>query len=111
LKFLLSILNSEVVSFWYKVFFGSLALAGGYLQMNNKEIERIPVPKSTISKQKSLIKVVDKILVITKSEDYLENQTKQVKVKEYEKQINQMIYKLYNLTPEEVKIIEENSKN
>lgn len=55
---------------------------------------------------KQIEALVDKILSITKDGDYLENPRKQSEVKEYEKQIDQMIYKLYNLTPEEIKIIE-----
>ena len=31
---------------------------------------------------------------------------KQAKVKEYEQQIDQMVYKLYGLTKEEIKIVE-----
>jgi hypothetical protein len=34
------------------------------------------------------------------------NPTKQAKVKEYKEQINQMVYKLYGLTEEEIKIVE-----
>jgi len=37
---------------------------------------------------------------------YLQNPAKQAKVKEYEKQIDQMVYKLYGLIPEEIKIVE-----
>ena len=50
--------------------------------------------------------VVNKILAIIKSDDYLNNSTKQEKVKEYERQIDQMVYKLYELTEEEIKIVE-----
>ena len=57
------------------------------------------------------IKIVDKILAITGSGDYLENPAKQAKVKEYEKQIDQMVYQLYDLTPEEIKIVENSNKN
>lgn len=42
--------------------------------------------------------------------DYLENSTKKAEVKEYEKQIDQMVYKLYGLTNEEIDIIEGNKK-
>ena len=45
--------------------------------------------------------IVNKILSITKDDNYLENSTKQAKVREYEKQIDQLVYKLYGLTPEE----------
>jgi len=51
--------------------------------------------------------LIDKILPITKDKDYLQNPEKQAKVKEYERQIDQLVYKLYNLTPEEIEIVEE----
>lgn len=51
--------------------------------------------------------MINKILAITQSDDYLENPQKQTKVKEYEHQIDQIIYKLYGLTEEEIKIVEQ----
>lgn len=53
-----------------------------------------------------MLKLADKILAITKNDDYLNNSTKQAKVKEYEDKIDQMVYKLYNLTEEEIKKVE-----
>ena len=44
---------------------------------------------------------------ITKDGDYLDNPDKQAKVKRLEKEIDQLVYKLYELTPEEIKIVEE----
>jgi len=52
----------------------------------------------------------NKILAITKDDDYLENTAKQAKVREYEKQIDQFVYKLYGLTAEEIKIVENSDK-
>lgn len=49
--------------------------------------------------------VIAKVLQ-TGSEDYLENFSKQAQVKEYERQIDRMVYKLYDLTPEEIAIVE-----
>ena len=46
------------------------------------------------------------ILCITKDDDYLGNPDKQEKVKKLETEIAQLVYKLYELTPEEIKIIE-----
>ena len=48
-----------------------------------------------------------KILAITKDNDYLQNLTKRTQVKEYERQIDQMVYELYGLTEEEIRIVEE----
>jgi len=53
---------------------------------------------------------VNQILPLSQSEDYLENPQKQAKVKEYQRQIDQLVYKLYKLTDEEIKIVEEELK-
>lgn len=106
IKFLLAILNSKLITLWYQKYFGSLSLAGGYLQINGKEIGKIPIPKFSVNDQKNIVEIVNKIHAITKDDDYLENYIKQVKVGEYEKQIDRMVYKLYGLTPEEIKIVE-----
>ena len=43
---------------------------------------------------------------ITKNEDYLQNIDKQGKAREWEKHIDQLVYELYDLTPEEIAIVE-----
>ena len=50
---------------------------------------------------------VNQILLLSQSEDYLKNLQKQAKVKEYQRQIDQLVYKLYELTDEEIKIVED----
>lgn len=50
--------------------------------------------------------IVDKILSITKDNDYLQKPQKQAQVKDLEREIDQMVYKLYNLTEEEIKIVD-----
>jgi hypothetical protein len=79
----------------------------------NYYITQIPIPKLVIEypgKQEPIISLVNKILVLTKDDDYLANSIKQVKVKECERQIDQMVYKLYNLTPEEIEVVGEFSR-
>lgn len=103
LKYLTALLNSKLIAFWLK--------HKGKMQGNNYQIDKEPLlalPLKSIpdSDQKPFIDLVDKILVITKDEDYLENSSKQEKVKDYERQIDQMVYKLYKLTAEEIKIVE-----
>ena len=43
---------------------------------------------------------------ITKDEDYLQNMDKQTKVHDLEKHIDQLVYKLYNLTRVEITFVE-----
>ena len=78
------------------------------IQWKKFALEKVPIPKIGTKKEKPFISLVDKILTITKASDYLDNSSKQAKVKEYEKQIDQMVYKIYSLTEEEKKIIENN---
>jgi len=49
-------------------------------------------------------------MLISEYNSYLEDVVKQARVKEYEHQIDQMVYKLYNLSGEEIKIVEGVSK-
>ena len=53
-------------------------------------------PKSSLKNQ---------ILTLTQSEDYDTNQEKQEHVKRLEYEIDKLVYKLYGLTEEEIKII------
>ena len=65
----------------------------------------MPFIKISSERQKPFIQLVDQILSITKSDDYLDNPDKQAKVKRLEKEIDQLVYKLYELTPEEIEIV------
>ena len=106
-KFWLGYLNSSFVSWYAYNFIYSRAIRT--MHFYNFYIQQIPIPKTIVEKpeqQKPLVELVDKILAITEDKDYLENPTKQAKVKEYEHQIDQLVYKLYGLTPEEIKIVE-----
>nr|MDA3780280.1 hypothetical protein [Bacteroidales bacterium] len=98
-EYLLALLNSTYINFIYKqLFFG--------WQITIPALGILPIPKISKERQKPFIEIVDKILAITKDKDYLQNLQKQAKVKEYEKQLDQMVYKLYELTYEEVKIVD-----
>ena len=101
-KNLLAILNSNLFLYFYRNINNE---EGRVLpQIKKKHIFNLPI-KLNFNKN-LLIRLVDKILTITKSDDYFQNQSKQDKVKELEKQIDQLVYKLYGLTEEEIKIVE-----
>ena len=107
LKFLICIFNSKLFFYSVKYFYGGGALGKNGVRMKHTFFQNFPIPKIIEDKEKAFIKIVDKTLEITKSEDYLKNSSKQKQVAEYEKQIDQLVYKLYDLTPQEIKIIEE----
>lgn len=108
LVYLSALLNSRLISFWYKIYFKSLSLAGGYLRISNNEIKKVPIPDIKKNDQKIISGLANHIASLMFENDYVENIDKQGQVKEFEKQINQMIYKLYGLSEDEIKIVEGN---
>ncbi len=82
-------------------------MGGGYYQFQSPQLRVMPIKNLDTAQQNALIDVVDKILDLTKERDYMQNSAKQVQVKELERQIDQMVHKLYGLTEEEIKTVEE----
>jgi len=111
---LLGILNSKLINYWYSKKYETTHMASRYLRFDIPYLKQIPITEIPVLDKKPFIELVDKILKITKdlsehdarADDYLINSNKQAKVKEYERQIDQMVYKLYGLTQEEIKIVE-----
>jgi type II restriction/modification system DNA methylase subunit YeeA len=106
LKYLIAVLNSNSASFFFKKFYAGGGLGEEGYRYKKAFLEQLTIPKIPESDQQPFINLVDKILEITKDEDYPMNPQKQAKVKEYEYQIDKLVYKLYNLTTDEIKIID-----
>ena len=102
IKYLLALLNSNLMKFYFS--FIGVMTAGGAFTLKNETISKLPIKKST--QEEKLINLVNKILNITKAQDYLTNLTKQNTVREYENQIDRLVYQIYSLTPEEINTIE-----
>jgi len=106
--YVLGLLNSKLITWYYR---STTAEEGKvFAQIKIALLRFLPIKKAKQNQQKTLVALVNKILATTKSNDYLENPAKQAQVKEYEKQIDHLVYKLYNLTPEEIKIVEGGTK-
>lgn len=103
LKYILSLLNSNLYYIWL---YNKGKRKGESLELYQKPLSEIPIKKADEQTQNKFISIVDKILAITQTDDYLQNQEKQEAVKEYEKQIDIMVYKLYELTYEEILTID-----
>ncbi|PXF59288.1 MAG: hypothetical protein C4B58_04015 [Deltaproteobacteria bacterium] len=103
LKYVLALLNSKLYYLWL---YHRGKRKGEMLELYQKPLSEIPIKKISEDEQKSFIKIVDKILPLTQSEDYIQSPKKQSQVKTFEEEIDQLVYKLYDLTPEEIKIVE-----
>ena len=108
LKYLIAILNSKPVTFFFKQFYAGGGLGESGYRYKKAFLEQLPIPKISEPRQKPFIELVDCILAITKDDDYLENPAKEARVHDYERQLDQLVYNLYGLTEEEIKIVEKN---
>jgi len=108
-KYLLSLLNSKLYQWIFSIQNPSIKIGGEFFSINAPHILRLPFRPISNIERDNFNGTVDKILALTRSDDYLTNLAKQAKVHEFERQIDQMVYKLYDLTPDEIKIVE-NSK-
>ena len=104
IKIILAILNSKLITFVYKNLFKSLSLAGGYIRVGPPQIKILPIKLPSPSQAKRIKELVERIMQFHK-EGKSEQQIKNI---DYE--IDEEVYKLYKLTPEEIKIIEDNLK-
>ena len=104
IKFLVGVLNSSVCI--YELFRTSPKTGTGDQIISVQALEPLRIPKPSKNQETDITNIVDKILTLTQSNDYIQNPAKQAKVKEYEKEIDQMVYTLYGLTPDEIAIVE-----
>ena len=105
LKYILAVINSRLMKFYFS--FIGIMTAGGAFTLKHETVVAFPVKSALNQERRPLIDLVDKILTVAKTEDYLQNPAKKAKVQEYEKQIDKLVYTLYGLSPEEIKIIED----
>jgi hypothetical protein len=96
-KAILGILNSKYLSYYLNIRFKDKHLAGGYLAVNKSTIEALPFINLTQKHQDEIVNLVNIIISLKK-------QGKDSS--DYERKIDELVYKLYDITPEEQKIIE-----
>lgn len=102
LKYLLGIMNSKYASVLLT------NLRGGDYHIYPEHIRNIPIPSATPSQQQEIIVLVDKILAAKKDcRIKHENDSELADTSTLEMQIDALVYKLYGLTDEEIKIIEQ----
>ncbi len=99
---ILGVLNSKLMTYFYKKKFFPTHMQGGAFGFDTLSVETLPIPQITKSNQPTADKItalVDKILQ-TKEKDPKAN------TQGLEKEIDALVYQLYNLTDEEIKTIE-----
>lgn len=101
LKFLSAIINSKLAFFYIKELYSSNSYCGG-INFTRDMIGSLPIPKIN-SKNQNL---VDEIINLVNQILALKTENSSADISKLEKDIDNLIYKLYNLTPKEIEIIE-----
>jgi hypothetical protein len=98
LKYLLAILNSKLSDFYF--FKITAQIAGGRKRYTKQYVEKVPIPKISEYEQKPFENIVYQILTAKKANP-------QADTSALEQEIDKLVYELYGLTNEEIKIVEE----
>ncbi len=103
LHYLLGMLHSKLITFAFKTFYAGGGLGESGYRYKKAFIERLPIPQITEKNQELADKITDgaKQILALKEKDPKANTQK------LEKEIDALVYQLYHLTDEEIKIIED----
>ncbi len=99
IKYITALLNSKCIYFAMRKFYMGGGIEG---ELKTNNLEKIPIPKITEKNQELADKITDgaKQILALKEKDPKANTQK------LEKEIDALVYQLYHLTDEEIKIIE-----
>ncbi|GAA8073225.1 class I SAM-dependent DNA methyltransferase [Helicobacter pylori] len=100
IKYITALLNSKCIYFAMRKFYMGGGIEG---ELKTNNLEKIPIPQITEKNQELARKITDgaKAILEAKEKDPKAN------TQELEKEIDALVYQLYNLTDEEIKIIED----
>ncbi len=114
--YLVALLNSNVLNYFFSIKFTNTHLAGGYMRFDIPYLEKLPIKQIDFkNRQETLIHdqivtCVEQLIELNKDLQIktLETQKEQIKSKigYHEEKINALVYQLYNLTEDEIKLIE-----
>ena len=97
IKYILGLLNSKLYYIWL---YHKGKRKGETLELYQKPLSEIPIKKSSLDIQNSIVKIVDKIIAFKKASP---NQDTSL----LERQIDTIVYDIYGLTDAEIKIVEQ----
>ncbi|WP_120879521.1 class I SAM-dependent DNA methyltransferase [Helicobacter pylori] len=102
LRYLLGMLHSKLITFAFKTFYAGGGLGESGYRYKKAFIERLPIPQMTEKNQE----LADKITDYAKQILALKEKDPKANTQELEQKIDALVYQLYHLTDEEIKIIE-----
>lgn len=96
LKYLTALLSSKLLTFTYKKFCNGVILGNKGYQYNKHALELLPVYYPNNEDEQKIVKLIEKVIELKK----LDKDTQ-----DFENQIDEMVYDLYELTEEEKELV------
>ena len=98
-RYVLAVLNSKITTWFYR----TTTAEGGkvFAQIKIGILGLLPIPKLLPKEQEEIVEKVDQIMILKKQG---------LPTIELEKDIDQLMYKIFELTPEEIALVEESIK-
>ncbi|GAA7018445.1 class I SAM-dependent DNA methyltransferase [Helicobacter pylori] len=100
IKYITALLNSKCIYFAMRKFYMGGGIEG---ELKTNNLEKIPIPKITSKNQELARKITDCAEAILEAKE----KDPKANTQRSEKEIDALVYQLYNLTDEEIKIIED----
>jgi adenine-specific DNA-methyltransferase len=116
LKYLLAILNSNLIEFYFRKIYGTVHVGSNYQRYKRQFLINLPIKLVDIKLQKKVVQLVDNMLKANKKLEDIgdaltdEHARLDKEVEKVDREIDELVYKLYGITNKERKIIEESLK-
>ena len=104
IHYILWLLNSKLISYWFINVFVLTDKLFPYIRKS--QLNYIPIKPFSTKIQKLFIKIIDRILSITSVEGYSNEKKLKKEIEDLEREIDLMVYKIYEITYKEVKIVD-----
>lgn len=99
MQYLAGYCNSKLFMFFYHEFFGALRMGGGYYQFQAPQLRVMPVRMPDTATENEVRRLVDRIMVAKRRDPGAD-------VSASEAQIDELLYALHGLSPDETKQVE-----
>jgi len=117
LRFLCAVLNSRLLNFVFRTLYDALAMGGGYLRFQPPQVRRMPI-KLPHERPDVLVGIATRLSTMTDQMQSFqeslaaartthEKDALQRQIDATDRQIDRLVYELYGLTDDEIRIVEE----
>ena len=110
LKYIMSVLSSKAGFYIFYHFYSNIQLGSAGFQYRKDSIEPFPIPEPDKDTESKLVNLVDSIIDLNKKLSSEKNpntiEMLNARIQAVDKAIDKIVYALYNLTDEEIRVIE-----